>query len=105
VKPLARGNAFVIELEVFTRDSAGEFVPAYGLTGGTGWIAAEKGGPAIDAALQVALDARVGKPHSYYGTISGSDIDAHLVEGQLVWVAAQFSPDILEWEPREVVNP
>jgi hypothetical protein len=73
------GNGYEFEYPIVKKDdTTGAKVPATGLVGLTGRIAAEENGPPIHATLDVGLTERSAKQGTYFGRILGSNIVAHL---------------------------
>jgi len=106
------GGDFVIEPEMEQKATAtGLWADATGLTNGTGFFAATKGGTAIDGTLSVALSARSGDANRYFGVLQGSAIEAQLASlvGTTVWLCKRFGTsasdvDFEEWTAYTVVN-
>lgn len=73
------GNGYEFEYPILKKnDPDGAKVPANGLAGITGHIAATEDGNPIHVTLSVALAERSAKPGTYFGRILGANIDAHL---------------------------
>lgn len=74
------GNGYEFEYPILKKnDPDGSKVPAVGLVGLTGRVSATPNGVAIHATLSVALTERSGKQGTYFGRITGANIDANLI--------------------------
>lgn len=94
------GNGYEFEYPIAKKnDPDGAKVPATGLAGLTGFISATPDGAAIHASLSVPLVERSAKSGTYYGRITGANIDAHMwptYDNQYVYVVIEDASGEIE---------
>lgn len=94
------GNGYKIEHSITKdNDPDGSKVAAAGLAGLTGSISATPDGTPIHASLSIPLTERSAKPGTYYGRITGTNIDAHMwptYDGAYVYVIIESGDGEIE---------